>query len=162
MPVDITCWRPNPFDSPARAAVEAVIAELMDCLPFAQKRRGRDRSECLEALNNLVRDYRNNAQRMKYRLFREHHFAIGSGAIESAHRHVLQTRPVAVHGAIRRARRAPVEHGALVRPRAAFRYSRQGKRALASAARAASDGSYAPLLPEVGRGHPGPARKVVQ
>jgi len=141
---------------------EARIHELLD----ADSRRGRDRTECLESLNNLVRYYRNNAQRMKCRLFREHHFPIGSGAIESAHRHVLQTRmkragqhwamrsarrmarlraayrtagPVAVHGAIRRARRATVEHGALVRPRAAFRYSRQGRRDLASAARAASN-----------------------
>jgi len=45
-----------------------------------------------EALENLVRYYRTNAHRMKYRLYREEGLPIGSGAVESAHRHVLQTR----------------------------------------------------------------------
>jgi len=162
----LSTWQARAEALLAGGDVETFIAELMDCLPLIQKRRGRDRTECLESLNNLVRYYRNNAQRMKYRLFREHQFPIGSGAIESAHRHVLQTRmkragqhwamrsarrmarlraayrtagPIAVHGAIRRARRATVEHGALTRPRAGFRYSRQGRRDLASAARAASN-----------------------
>jgi hypothetical protein len=47
--------------------------------------------------------------------------------------------PIAVHGAIRRARRATIERGPLRRPRRDFRYARQGKRDLASAARAASN-----------------------
>ena len=54
--------------------------------------RGRGQREALDALEALVRYYRTNAKRMKYRLFREDHLPIGSGAIESAHRHVLQTR----------------------------------------------------------------------
>jgi hypothetical protein len=162
----LAAWHARSEALLAAGDVEAVIAELMECLPYAQNRRGHDRAECIEALNNLVRYYRNNAQRMKYRLFREHHFPIGSGAIESAHRHVLQTRmkragqhwamrsarrmarlraayrtagPIAVHGAIRRARRATIERGPLRRPRRDFRYARQGKRDLASAARAASN-----------------------
>lgn len=162
----LAAWHARSEALLAAGDVEATIAELLDCLPFAQSRRGRDRAECLEALDNLVRYYRNNAARMKYRLFREHHFPIGSGAIESAHRHVLQTRmkragqhwamrnarrmarlraayrtagPIAVHGAIRRARRATVERGALNRPRRDFRYSREGQRELAAAARAASN-----------------------
>ncbi|MFZ5469730.1 MAG: hypothetical protein ACOZIN_09860 [Myxococcota bacterium] len=46
----------------------------------------------MKALDDLVRYYRNNMHRMKYRLFREHGFPIASGAVESAHKHVLQCR----------------------------------------------------------------------
>lgn len=162
----LSTWQARSEALLAAGDIDALIAEIMDCLPLAQKRRGGDRLECLEAVNNLVRYYRNNAQRMKYRLFREHHFPIGSGAIESAHRHVLQTRmkragqhwamrsarrmarlraayrtagPIAVHGAIRRARRATVELGTISRPRRNFRYAHRGRRDLISAARAASN-----------------------
>jgi len=69
----------------------AVIAEIMDCLPLIDSRR-RDRREALQAIEDLVRYYRANANRMKYRLYREEGLPIGSGAVESAHRHVLQTR----------------------------------------------------------------------
>jgi hypothetical protein len=70
---------------------DALIAELMDCIPEVEKRR-RDRAEALQALDDLVRYYRTNASRMKYRFLREEGLPIGSGAVESAHRHVLQTR----------------------------------------------------------------------
>lgn len=69
---------------------DAVIAEIMDCVPLVPKRRGQ--REELEAIENLVRYYRGNANRMKYRLYRSEGLPIGSGAVESAHRHVLQTR----------------------------------------------------------------------
>jgi hypothetical protein len=75
----------------AQGDVNALIAELMDCIPEIQRWR-RGRHEALTALDNLVRYYRTNAQRMKYALFREYGFPIGSGAVESAHRHVLQCR----------------------------------------------------------------------
>jgi len=159
-------WQSRSEQLLAAGDVDAFIAELLACVTLAQQRRGRDRGACLAALDDLVRYYRNNAQRMKYCLFREHHFPIGSGAIESAHRHVLQTRmkragqhwamrnarrmarlraayrtsgAIAVHGAIRRARRATLERGVLQRQRRTFRYSRQGARDLNSAARAASN-----------------------
>ncbi len=70
---------------------DAVISEIMDCLPLVDSRR-RDRREALQAIEDLVRYYRANANRMKYRLYREDGLPIGSGAVESAHRHVLQTR----------------------------------------------------------------------
>jgi len=70
---------------------DSIVAELMECIPEVEKRR-RDRAEALEALNNLVGYYRNNERRMNYRLLREEGLPIGSGAVESAHRHVLQTR----------------------------------------------------------------------
>jgi len=68
---------------------EAFIRELMDCIPEVGRRNKR---EALKAIDDLVRYYRANAHRMKYRLFREYGFPIGSGAVESAHRHVLQCR----------------------------------------------------------------------
>jgi len=85
----------------------AVIAELMDCVPLIPRRCQR---EALDAVENLVGYYRNNANRMKYALYRAEGFPIGSGAIESAHRHVLQTRMKragqrwAIHNARRMAR----------------------------------------------------------
>lgn len=70
---------------------DALIHELMNCLPEVDRRR-RDKREALQSVDDLVRYYRNNATRMRYRTLREHGFPIGSGAVESAHRHVLQTR----------------------------------------------------------------------
>ena len=74
----------------AAGDLDAVISELMDCLPLVPK--GRGQREALDAVENLVRYYRANANRMKYRLYREDGLPIGSGAVESAHRHVLQVR----------------------------------------------------------------------
>jgi hypothetical protein len=91
-----------------------VISELMDCVPLVP--RGRGQREALDALENLVRYYRTNANRMKYRLYREEGLPIGSGAVESAHRHVLQTRMkrAGQRWALRNARR-------MARLRAAYR-----------------------------------------
>ena len=63
----------------------------MDCVPEIDSKR-RDKREALEAVDDLVRYDRANANRMKYRLYGEAALPIGSGAVESAHRHVLQTR----------------------------------------------------------------------
>lgn len=67
--------------------VDALVRELMETLleapdnPFATK-----------AIGALIGYYRNNQERMKYREFRARGLMIGSGAIESAHRHVIQSR----------------------------------------------------------------------
>ncbi len=145
---------------------EAVIRELMDCVPEVGQRR-QDRREALEALDDLVRYYRNNSTRMKYQLFREHGFPIGSGAVESAHRHVLQTRmkragqhwqfenarrmahlraayrtagAMDFHAAIQRAhrdtRRGKPRPGGR---RHGFRFARQGERDVARARQASSN-----------------------
>ena len=66
--------------------VEATIASLMDRLEDA------DTPEKLKATNDLVRYYRNNAQRMKYSEYLARGLLIGSGPIEAAHRHVIQAR----------------------------------------------------------------------
>jgi hypothetical protein len=133
--------------------------------------RGRGQRELLDAVENLVRCYRTNANRMKYRLFREDRLPIGSGAVESAHRHVLQTRmkragqrwvlrnarrmarlraayrtagALAFYGAIRRARRETVTNAPRARARRQhFRYSRYGTRDTDRCERAASNRSSA-------------------
>ena len=50
--------------------------------------RGRDR----QALIDLARYYRTHATRMRYDRYRARGLPCGSGAIESAHRHVVQKR----------------------------------------------------------------------
>jgi hypothetical protein len=92
----------------------ALIAEIMDCVPLIP--RGRGQREALEAVQDLVRYYRAKANRMKYRLYREDRLPIRSGAVESAHRHVLQTRMkrAGQRWALRNARR-------MARLRAAYR-----------------------------------------
>lgn len=65
---------------------DVVIAELMECLPFAAT------EEQLAALDDVVGYYRTNEKRMKYRTFRAQGLPVGSGIVESAHRHVLQVR----------------------------------------------------------------------
>lgn len=74
------------------------------------------RSLKLEAIDDLIRYYRNNEKRMRYQEFLAKDFPIGNGIVESAHRHVLQNRMklAGQHWSIDRAR-------SLVRLRAAYR-----------------------------------------
>jgi hypothetical protein len=65
---------------------DAAIRELMDCIPYTTT------DEQLDALNQLVGYFRRNAKRMRYVEFREMGLPIGSGIVESAHKHVLQVR----------------------------------------------------------------------
>ena len=65
---------------------ESAIKELMDCLEFASTQ------EQLAALDDVVGYYRTNEKRMRYRTFRSLGLPVGSGIVESAHRHVLQVR----------------------------------------------------------------------
>jgi len=161
----IPLWQRRAEELLAAGDPDAFIAEVMDCVPLVQ--RGRGQRELLEAIENLVRYYRANANRMKYRLFREDGLPIGSGAVESAHRHVLQTRmkragqrwalgnarrmarlraayrtagAVAFYGAIRRARWDTVTDAPRKRARRQhFRYARYGTRDADRCERAASN-----------------------
>ena len=110
----IPVWQRRAEELLAAGDPGALIAEIMDCVPLVQ--RGRGQRELLDAIEDLVRYYRTNANRMKYRLFREDRLPIGSGAVESAHRHVLQTRMkrAGQRWALRNARR-------MARLRAAYR-----------------------------------------
>jgi hypothetical protein len=65
---------------------DAAIRELLECLPYTEN------DEQLAALDDLIGYYRTNEKRMRYSLFREMGLPIGSGIVESAHRHVLQDR----------------------------------------------------------------------
>ena len=67
-------------------SVENLLDELMDCLEEVESDDG------LEALDDLVRYYRNNAHRMNYKSYLTQGLMIGSGPVESAHRHVIQKR----------------------------------------------------------------------
>ena len=79
--------RPRSIDQLIEAnSPDAAIRELLDCLPFTTT------DEELSALDSLVRYYRNNEKRMRYTEFREAGLPIGSGIVESAHKHVLQAR----------------------------------------------------------------------
>lgn len=62
------------------------IRELLECLPETHG------EEALAAVDALIHYYRTNEKRMRYRSFREMGLPIGSGIIESAHKHVLQVR----------------------------------------------------------------------
>jgi hypothetical protein len=143
----------------------ALLAEVMACVPVAEKQR-RGKNDVLEALDDLVRYYRANAQRMKYAMYREHGFPIGTGAVESAHKHVLQVRMKRAgqhwamrtarrmsrlraayrtggaqhfHAAIQRAHRDTTSLGPLRRERRRnFRYARYGQRDLNNARSTAS------------------------
>ncbi len=65
--------------------IDDIVHELEQC---AFGTRGKVRA----ALVDLIRYYRGNASRMRYDLYRLRGLPCGSGAIESAHRHVLQKR----------------------------------------------------------------------
>ncbi len=89
---------------------DAAIRELLDCLPYTTT------DDQLASLNEVVGYYRANEERMRYTHFRELGLPVGSGIVESAHRHVLQVRMkrAGQRWAITRARR-------MARLRAAYR-----------------------------------------
>lgn len=70
----------------AGPSLDAAIHELLDCLPFTST------DAHLAALEQLVGYYRTNEKRMRYSEFRARGLPIGSGMVESAHKHVLQVR----------------------------------------------------------------------
>lgn len=69
---------------------DALIAQVNACRSETERRR--DKTAANEAIDDLVRYYTNNAERMEYAYYRSKGYPIGTGAVESAHRHVLQTR----------------------------------------------------------------------
>lgn len=69
----------------ASGNVDGLVNELMECLLEAP-------AAAIAALDQLVGYYRSNQHRMRYHDARQFGLPIGSGHVESAHRHVLQTR----------------------------------------------------------------------
>jgi hypothetical protein len=66
--------------------VEQVIDTLKQLLV------GKNKKTTTNILNNLIRYYQNNLKRMKYKTFKNKGYLIGSGAMESAIRNVVQHR----------------------------------------------------------------------
>lgn len=66
--------------------IAALLNELQACLFLVQNEAQR------EAIRDLIRYCRTNQERMNYKVFREAGFPVGSGVVESAHKHVLQQR----------------------------------------------------------------------
>lgn len=67
--------------------VDKVLEELKETAA-----KTTDKSESNKTLKDIIRYYENNIERMKYGSFLEKGYLIGSGAIESAHRNVIQQR----------------------------------------------------------------------
>lgn len=78
-------WRERVQQLLLSDAPETILGELEQCL-FLAPQRGRG------ALKDLLRYYRSNIERMRYRDFLDCGYPIGSGIVESSHRHVLQKR----------------------------------------------------------------------
>ena len=69
----------------ARGQIDELVRQLMDCLEYVD-------GEAVKAINDLIRYYRNNAERMRYDVYHAAGLPIGSGIVESAHGHVIQQR----------------------------------------------------------------------
>jgi hypothetical protein len=144
-------WKRRAEQLLASGDVNAMVDELMCCTAELEARR-RGVREGLQAIDQLIGYYRTNEKRMQYRRFRDLHYPIGSGAAESAHKHVLQARmkragqrwgmkgarrmarlraayrtagPAGVYQAIRTAARRRPPTG---RPTINYRYARYGPR----------------------------------
>jgi hypothetical protein len=81
----IDTWKRTVEKLLADGRVAEVLAQVEACRFIA---RGQARG----ALTDLSRYYQTNRHRMDYKRFRAEGLPIGSGAVESAHRHVLQHR----------------------------------------------------------------------
>lgn len=81
-----TLWKRRIEELLATEKIGVLVGELMDCLDVVTRRD----QTC--AINDVIRYIRNNERRMQYATFRAKGFAIGSGVVESAHKHVIQIR----------------------------------------------------------------------
>lgn len=68
--------------------IEELLDELKECLAICNKRAPLKR----EKIAKLINYYETNQSRMNYKKHREEGRMIGSGIIESAHKHVIQSR----------------------------------------------------------------------
>lgn len=111
----IPLWQKRVESLLAAGEPDKLLVELTDCHGLIDKRR-RDHVVAHQAIDDLLCYYRANLDRMEYAFYRSRGYPIGTGAVESAHRHVLQTRMkrAGQHWALRNARR-------MARLRAAYR-----------------------------------------
>lgn len=66
-----------------------MVEEVIRCLIHLSKSRNKKEKQ---ARQRLINYYTDNTKRMRYKTFREQGLLIGSGAIESAHRTIIQQR----------------------------------------------------------------------
>lgn len=70
--------------------IDMFFDELKECIPYKpRKKRDKENAEALWDFYNYMDKHR---ERLSYAEFLENGWPIGSGAIESAHKHVIQTR----------------------------------------------------------------------
>ena len=86
-PVERRVWLDEQKQRLKADQVENVLADL---IKIAEKTT--HTTETGKALNDVIRYYQTNSERMKYGSFMKKGYLIGSGAIESAHRNVIQQR----------------------------------------------------------------------
>lgn len=84
-PILLPLWKRRAENLLIAGNIDALIGELMDCLEDVT-------DADVHAINALVRYYRTNQTRMRYDEYLARGLPIGSGIVESAHRHVLQER----------------------------------------------------------------------
>lgn len=77
-------WLENKKECLLNGGVANIIAELKATKPLNQQARN--------ARQQVVSYYETNQRRMQYHLYRQQGLLIGSGAVEAAHRHVVQHR----------------------------------------------------------------------
>jgi len=108
--VCLSLWKQTFEHVLATDNVEWALAELRDCRSLAVTEQQQN------AIEDLLRYYETNKHRMTYATFRQRGWLIGSGVVESAHRHVIQAR-------MKKAGQHWSERGArqMARLRAAFR-----------------------------------------
>lgn len=70
--------------------IDLLFDELKECMPYKPRTKAGKKTEA--ALSPLLKYLKKNRHRIDYKGFREHGWPIGSGAIESAHKWVLQKR----------------------------------------------------------------------
>jgi hypothetical protein len=86
MNVGLVDWKNRVEQLLASGDVSTLLEELRACWALTSNADERT------AVEVLLRYYETNRERMAYADFRQRGWLIGSGAVESAHRHVIQTR----------------------------------------------------------------------
>jgi hypothetical protein len=80
-------WRERASALLSAGEIQTLLRELKECRTLTRRNVA-----ARDALNGLIAYYEANEARMAYADFRERGILIGSGIVESAHRHVIQTR----------------------------------------------------------------------
>jgi hypothetical protein len=83
----LDAWRERAASLLSAGEVSTLLRELRECRVLVRRNPA-----ARDALSALIAYYETNEARMDYAGFRQRGILIGSGIVESAHRHVIQTR----------------------------------------------------------------------